>query len=105
MISVGSVDPKVVTGYKKEKKNKRDALDVEIDVFPFLFCSKSITEFKEKRLEKGREKERRREGGREEERERKRGAGSLPSAGFLPAEPGPRALFLSRCGLGAFKGF
>lgn len=39
---------------------------MEIDIFPFLFSSKSKTEFKEKRLEKRREEERRRE--REEER-------------------------------------
>lgn len=72
---------------------------MEIDIFPFLFSSKSKTEFKEKRLEKRREEERRRE------RERKRGAPSPQSAGFLPAEPGPRALFRSRRGLRAFKGF
>ena len=74
---------------------------MEIDVFPLLFSSKSKREFKEKRLERvggG--------GGREEKTARKRGARSRPqSAGFLPAEPGPKALFRSRRGLGAFKGF
>lgn len=42
---------------------------------------------------------------REEKREMKRGARSMQSAGFLPGEPERSALFRSRRGLGAFKGF
>lgn len=71
---------------------------MEIDVFPLLFNSKP-----KKRIEGEETRDGERE--REEKRERKSGARSPQSAGFLPAEPARRALFRSRRGLGAFKGF